>query len=173
MKLVEVLIVVALVGLVASLGVGSAQKLLNRSGARATAKYVDEILVNYRYLAIHSGKYHAIQWRTRQGKVEWRAIRDENGNGVRKGEMARGVDKIISRWKELPTGFLQPGTGRLTKGPMGRNVGHSGSIHFGRSSLCSASPKGDTTPGSLYLYHRNVVWCLRTSGAKGRTRLWS
>jgi len=172
MRLIEATIVTGLAGILAGLGGAGAWRSLHHEGARATARTLGQAMASLRFRAAHSGRYHALQFRVRLDKVEWRMVRDGDGDGVRKDDIREGRDVPVLGWRTLPTGFLLPGGADGEKDPFGRTIHGDQAVHFGRSGLCSVSPRGDATPGSLYFREGDVLWCLRSSGARGRILCW-
>jgi hypothetical protein len=48
----------------------------------------------------------------------------------------------------------------------------SSPVQFGRSTICSFSHLGESTPGTIYLTDRaGELWCVRVYGATGKVRL--
>ena len=89
------------------------------------------------------------------GRLQWRTYQDGNGNGVLAKDIQRGVDRPLgpSRSLRIPEGkvrlgILDPGIPDVSSG---RRIDHPDDpVKFGLSSICSFSPLGASSPGSIY-----------------------
>jgi len=89
------------------------------------------------------------------GRLRWRTYRDGNGNGVLTRDIQRGVDRPLgpSRRLRIPEGgvrlgILDPGIPDVSTGR--RIANPDDPVKFGSSSICSFSPLGASSPGSIY-----------------------
>jgi hypothetical protein len=109
-----------------------------------------------RSYAISKNRYVGLKFRRNGDRYEWALYSDRNGNGVRTADIASGVDRYLgvslpwSRNDVLPsimTGIRVPdpsGSGYLDR--------IDDPIRFNVSDICSFSPIGESTPGSVYLW---------------------
>ena len=109
-----------------------------------------------RSYAISKNRYVGLKFRRNGDRYEWALYADRNGNGVRSAEIASGVDRYLgvslpwSRNDVVPsimTGIRVPdpsGSGYLDR--------IDDPIRFNSSDICSFSPIGESTPGSVYLW---------------------
>jgi hypothetical protein len=109
-----------------------------------------------RSYAISKNRNVGLKFRRNGDRYEWALYADANGNGVRTAEIASGVDRYLglsipwSRNDVLPaimTGIRVPdpsGSGYLDR--------IDDPIRFNSSDICSFSPMGESTPGSVYLW---------------------
>ena len=109
-----------------------------------------------RSYAISRNRNVGLKFRRNGDRYEWALYADRNGNGVRSAEIASGVDRYLgisfpwSRDDVMPaimTGIRVPdpsGSGYLDR--------VDDPIRFNSSDICSFSPIGESTPGSVYLW---------------------
>jgi hypothetical protein len=109
-----------------------------------------------RSYAISKNRNVGLKFRRNGDRYEWALYADRNGNGVRTAEIASGVDRYLgvslpwSRNDVVPaimTGIRVPdpsGSGYLDR--------IDDPIRFNSSDICSFSPMGESTPGSVYLW---------------------
>jgi hypothetical protein len=109
-----------------------------------------------RSYAISKNRNVGLKFRRNGDRYEWALYADRNGNGVRTAEIASGVDRYLgvslpwSRNDVVPaimTGIRVPdpsGSGYLDR--------IDDPIRFNSSDICSFSPIGESTPGSVYLW---------------------
>jgi Tfp pilus assembly protein FimT len=142
---------------------------------RSAAAEVGAALYRARMYAITQGVNVGLKYRLRDGRIEWALYGDGNGNGVRTAEIVSGVDRpigILVIWSRndvrpaIMTGAVVPdpdGSGRLT------NLDDP--IRFNRSDICSFSPLGECTPGSIYLWDGgDRMAVVRVYGRTGKIR---
>ena len=127
-------------------------------------------------LDISYGVTVGIKFRRDGGRYEWALYRDGNGNGVRTTEIASGVDRSLGLSLVWPRNDVRPGilTGAAVPDP-----GSPGSrldrpddpIRFGSSDICSFTPVGESTPGSVYLWDgRDRMAVVRIFGRSAKVR---
>ncbi len=110
-----------------------------------------------RAYAISRGRNVGLKFRRNGDRWEWALYADRNGNGVRTAEIASGVDRYLgiyfpwSRNDVMPaimTGIRVPDPG--SRGQYLDRIDDP--IRFNSSDICSFSPVGESTPGSVYLW---------------------
>lgn len=168
---------------VLSLVVGMAAGLFTSSGrgakARAGARLLAAALARERSRAIAHGEARGLAFDRDHRGWYWRRIRDGNGNGLRRADLAAGVDTIAGRRFRLES--LVPGV-RLgvavdgEDGPPGtrRIDAESGPVRLGPGRLAAFGPLGGSTSGSLFVGDgRGGRAAVVLSGVTGRLRVWS
>jgi prepilin-type N-terminal cleavage/methylation domain-containing protein len=105
-----------------------------------------------------------------------RLVADGNGNGVRRADIASGIDRAIERaWTvEEGTGVLRLTVGQdlppLAPGEPRLGTG-ADPVRFGSGDMASFSPLGTATSGSLILSSRSGgAYAVRVLGPTGRVR---
>lgn len=118
-----------------------------------------------------------VKFRKNGDRYEWALYGDGNGNGVRTAEIVRGVDR--------PLGIAIPWTRRDVRpgiftdirvpdpGSPGSYLDHpEDPIRFNSSDICSFSPAGESTPGSIYLSDgHNRMAVVRVLGRTAKIRV--
>lgn len=175
-SITELLTVVAILGLFASTAMPSFLTLQRRAAVTAAADELRAIFRGCRMRAIASGRNCGVQFTKTNGVWMYAIVDDTNDNGIRTAEIANGTDRIIGRRKRVletvryasiglpPQTIIDPDGEKLTPS--------SPPVRFGSSSICSFSPLGAATAGSVYLTDsRGEVWCARVFGVTAKVRL--
>ena len=110
-----------------------------------------------RAFAISRGRNVGLKFRKDGDRWEWALYGDGNGNGVRTAEIASGVDRYLGVYFPWSRNDVMPGimTGIRVPDPGGRGRyldRIDDPIRFNNSDICSFSPIGESTPGSVYLW---------------------
>jgi hypothetical protein len=124
---------------------------------RSAAAEVAAAFFRARTYALTRGVTVALKFRNDGGRYEWSLYRDGNGNGVRTSEIASGVDRSLGFAIPWLRGDVRPGILRDSPVPDPATPGRQldrldDPIRFNNSDLCSFSPVGESTPGSIYLW---------------------
>ena len=111
-----------------------------------------------RSYAISRGRNVGLKFRRNGDRWEWALYGDGNGNGVRTAEIASGVDRPLGVYLPWSRNDVRPAimTGIRVPDPStaGRYLDRiDDPIRFNNSDICSFSPIGESTPGSVYLWN--------------------
>jgi hypothetical protein len=172
----ELVAVLAIVAAVAGFAVPGVVQLSSALSVRSSAAQVGAMLFQARAIAISRGRYVGVKFRRNGNRYEWAMYGDGNGNGIRTAEIAKGVDRPIgiafpwNRNDVLPgilTGSRVPDPGDPKKA-----LDRPGDpIRFNTSDICSFSPLGESTPGSIYLWDgRDRMAVVRVFGRTAKLR---
>jgi Tfp pilus assembly protein FimT len=161
-SLVELLTVVAIVGLMVAISIPSLHDLSRRRELQAATAELRTILRKVRSRAVARGSNSAVKFREIGGVWHYGFVDDGDGDGVMNDDIASGVDRIVTPFRQV---FGTAGKVRIGLPDVPVRDGESGDIvtpdaspvRFNRSTICSFSPTGSATPGSIYL----------TDGARG------
>lgn len=153
---VGMLLALAVAGVVFALAVPGVVALQSSVAVRSAAAETGAAFFQARGLAILRGRYVGLRFQQNGDRYEWIAYVDGNGNGIRTADITRGIDRPIARfpWHRndvrpaILTGNLVPDPGE--DGAFLDRV--SDPIRFNSSDICSFSPIGESTPGSIYLW---------------------
>ncbi len=129
-----------------------------------------------RSYAISRARNVGLKFRKNGDRYEWALYADGNGNGVRTAEIASGVDRFLGityPWSRndvrpaIMTGIRVP-----DPGAPGRYLDRiDDPIRFNNSDICSFTPLGDATPGSVYLWDaHDRMAVVRVFGATAKVR---
>jgi hypothetical protein len=109
-----------------------------------------------RTYAVSRGRNVGLKFRRNGSRWEWALYGDGNGNGVRTAEIASGVDRSLGVYYPWSRGDVLPGIMTVTRVPDPGSRGYldriDDPIRFNNSDICSFSPIGESTPGSVYLW---------------------
>ena len=172
----ELVVVLAALGALVTATATGAFQLQSALAVRSAAAEVSAAFVRARAHALTKGLTVALKFRRDGGRWEWALYRDGNGNGVRNAEIVSGVDRSLGLAIVWPRSDVRPGILRGTPVP---DPGSPGSwldrlddpIRFGISDLCSFSPLGESSPGSVYLWDgRDRMAVVRVFGRSAKVR---
>lgn len=174
--LIELLIAIAIIGLATAIAVPNLQALRRRAAVRAAANEIRAIFRNARMRAITRGANAGVKFT--RGAYDWQfAIYDDgDGDGVRNDDIQRGVDRRVTapqfmiRGAELASISI-PASVRVD--PDGAAMPANASpVQFGSSTICSFSPVGESTPGTIYLADAaGLAYCVRVFGGTAKVRI--
>lgn len=180
--LIDLLLAVAVLGLVAVISVPSLSRATRRMRLHSAAVEVHRILVVARSHAVRHSAHVGVKFHPGRGGelTTWTLHLDGDGDGVRSRDVRRGVDPPV------PTpggdvhrvarfagglGFGFP-PGPLPRDPAGRRLRRRHDpIRFNRSDIASFGPVGTATPGTLYLTDGRHLAAVRVTSRTGRVRV--
>ena len=158
-SLPELLVVLLILGLVFALSVPALSDLLAEEGLQTAAREVSAILTTARARAVFQGTEVGVKWISSGGDLVLSVYQDGNGNGITTADIKKGVDRLVAgpywlrgKYPGISFSFV-PGFDDLDPG--GAPIGDlTDPLRFGRSDICSFSPLGKASPGSVYLSNR-------------------
>jgi hypothetical protein len=103
----------------------------------------------------------------------FRICEDGNGDGLRRTEIAAGVDRCVEGPYDLAVLFpgVRPAVDPRLPGPDG-DAGSTDAVKFGASDIASFAPEGTGTAGTIFLRSsRGRQLAVRVSNITGRTRV--
>lgn len=172
----EAMCVVAIIGMTAGISVPAFLNMSRRNAVRAAADELRGICRAARARSIARSRNIGIKF-TRDGE-EWQyaTYEDGDGDGVRNDDIKKNVDRLLAgplrlaQQQRLAKIALPPVT---IVDPDGAKLQPTAEpVQFGSSMICSFSPLGTATPGSVYMTDgAGGVWCLRVFGPTARVRL--
>lgn len=154
---IELLLGMAIAATVLSLIVPGVLHLRAAIAVRSAAGQVQTAFYRARSVAITRGVLVGVKFRRNGARHEWALYADGNGNGVRNAEITSGVDRPLGVFYPWDRNDVMPG---ILSGTPVPDPGRPGSpldrpndpIRFNASDICSFSPVGESTPGSVYLW---------------------
>jgi hypothetical protein len=154
---VELVAVMALTAALATATARGAFQLQSALAVRSAAAELAATFFRARAFAIARGVSVGVKFRKDGGRYEWALYRDGNRNGIRSAEIESGVDRslgIAVAWprNDVRPGILEGGSVPDPSTPGQRLDRPDDPIRFGSSDICSFSPVGESTPGSVYLW---------------------
>jgi len=163
-------------GLVATLGamaVPQSVAALDDLRTAGAARYVAARLQRARMEAIARSSNVGVRFSETSGRYTYGVYIDGNGNGVRSGDIAAGVDTELLAPERLPDQFPGVEFGAIPALPAvdGSTPPGADPIRLGASSIASFSAQATATPGSLYIRGQHAQLVVRIFGDTARTRI--
>ena len=170
--LIEILIVVAIIGLILGIAIPNFASMRRRMALRAAAGELRSLFHLVRMRALARGVNTGVKFAMQDGAWHFATYEDGDRDGVRNDDIKSGVDPMVARPRivfsqsQIVTIGLP---GYSFKDPDGDTV--KSAVTFNQTSLCSFSPIGEATPGTIYLTdNAGELWCVRVYGATAKIR---
>jgi prepilin-type N-terminal cleavage/methylation domain-containing protein len=172
--LAEAAVSIAIIGLLATAAMVSLRELCLRVALRAVVARLQILFIQARSDAELLDHNCAIRFTADGTKWTGAVYEDMNGNGVRKDEIALGIDRLVRPPVEICRGsdpiFIGLPSPPVTDPDDGSIMPAAGSpVNFNNSAICSFSPGGNATPGSVYVTDgSHLTAVVRSSGQFAR-----
>jgi competence protein ComGC len=175
-SLVELLIGITALAWILALATPGVTRLRQEVVLRSAVHETSVAFYQARAFAISRNRNVGLKFRQNGGRYEWALYVDGNGNGVRTAEIASGVDRYLGIsypwWRNDVLPAIMTGTRVPDPGSPGHYLDRiDDPIRFNSSDICSFSPMGDATPGSVYLWDaHDGMAVLRVFGGTAKVR---
>lgn len=175
-SLVELLTALAILGCIALVSIPAFASMRRRSAVRLASYELRSIFHQTRSRAIARNANAGVRFSLLSGKWHFAVYDDGDGDGVLTEDINRGTDRlavpprVVLRETTLATiGVLA----QMITDPDGdRLFPTSSPVVFGTSKICSFSPLGESTSGTIYLTDRgSELYAVRVYGATAKMRL--
>jgi type II secretory pathway pseudopilin PulG len=170
--LMELLIILAIIGLILGVTFPNFFKIQRRMAMRAAAAELRGVFHLVRMRAIANGTNTGVKFVLLNGTWHFATYADGDRDGVRNDDIKKGIDwmvakpRIVFSQSQIVTIGLP---GYPFKDPDGDTV--KSPVTFNQTALCSFSPIGEATPGSIYITDNDgELWCVRVYGATAKIR---
>lgn len=177
-SLIEAMVVLLLAGLFLSISIPAfTNYFLKRSSLEKNLRDMVSILRKTRQEAITRNIYVGILFELEKDKsLKYRIYKDGNGNGIRKKDIEKKKDLPLTGWRRIEfSEHIKPGIiSKNIREPETKNkiTNPEDPIKFGSSNICSFSPLGGSTPGSIYFTDRvKLQGVVRVYPASGKVRI--
>ena len=176
-SLVELLAALAIAATLLMIAVPSAQGLWASMRIHTAGQEAAMTFRLARMTAIATGREAAVRVEISASGYRLGIYRDGNGNGVRTRDIEKGIDppaKGAHGWDrgDVRIGILRGVRVPDPSEPSRPLSGIDDPVRFNRSDICSFSPLGECTPGSLYLTDgRSRMAVVRVYNRTGRIRV--
>ena len=175
-SLAELLTVLAILGITLLVALPAFGSLRRRSAVRAASYELRAVFHEARSRAIARGASVGVRFIDVEGTWMLAIFDDGDGDGVKSDDIKRGIDPV---WSLPRTVLPQQSLARIgmlpqtIKDPDGEKMPPSKSpVQFGRTQICSFSPMGESTPGTIYLTDdAGELYAVRVYGATAKMRL--
>jgi hypothetical protein len=168
----ELLLVLAIGSSLLLLTAVSAFSLQATIAVRSAATETAAAFWRARSYAITTGRYTGLKFRRNGDRWEWTLYGDGNGNGIRNAEITSGIDPPLGVHFPWTRNDVMPGIrpGAPDPSDPARTLTPTTDpIRFGLSDICSFSPVGESSPGSVYLWDgRNRMGVVRIFGRSAK-----
>lgn len=174
--LIELLMVVAIIGLFLLVSTPHFLSLRRQAGMRAATKELRGVISFARSRAIARGAHCAVKFKLIAGEWSYAIFDDGDFDGVRNDDINAGIDPVARPFTKVLPGLepLRIGIPLLGARDPDTNAALTASdspVRFNASTLCSFSPNGSGTPGTVFLTDGvSDVGAVRVFGATGRVR---
>ena len=175
-SLVELLIGITAVAWILALATPGMTRLSQEVALRSAVHEASVAFYLARAYAISRNRNVGLKFRKNGDRYEWALYVDSNGNGVRSAEITSGVDKSLGIYYPWSRNDVLPAIMTGTRVPDPGSPGHyldriDDPIRFNSSDICSFSPMGESTPGSVYFWDaRDRMAVLRVLGRTAKVR---
>lgn len=175
-SLSELLIALAIFGFLLSVVLPRINAYRRRAAVIAAADVLRGVFREVRSEAIARGRNCGVKFVNSGTVWKYAIYADTNGNGVTNADINSGVERRLTGPLPLDT-HLAPATIAVppmkVRDPDGDWMLPTDSpVQFNRSAICSFSPLGSGTPGSIYLSDGvSTFYAARVLGSSGKVRL--
>jgi prepilin-type N-terminal cleavage/methylation domain-containing protein len=174
-SLIELLVAVAAVGIILAVTLPSMGEMNRRRELRAATAELRSIFREVRSRAVATGSNAAVKFKLIGGEWHYGIFVDGDGDGVRNDDIDKGKDPNVVPFRRV---FGTQGHVRIGLPPVAIHDPDRGvvrpdesPVRFNSSTLCSFSPMGACTSGSIYLTEGKRAAVLRMYGPTARVRL--
>jgi prepilin-type N-terminal cleavage/methylation domain-containing protein len=174
--LIELLIVVAIIGMMVAVALPSFSRLRRQSAMKAAAAELRTQFHLTRSLAIARNVNCGMKFLLLGGQWHFAVYQDGDRDGVRNDDIKSGKDRLIARPRVVfpPSSAVTIGLLDIAiEDPDGDPLPPSKSpVAFNVSTICSFSPIGHATPGTIYITDRGEdLYAVRVLGATAKIRV--
>jgi prepilin-type N-terminal cleavage/methylation domain-containing protein len=175
-SLSELLVAVAILGILLSVALPRIHAYRRRAAVIAAADVLRGVFREVRSEAIARGRNVGVRFVNSGTVWKYTLYVDANGNGVTNADIDAAIDRRITGPLPLDT-HLAPATiavpPQKVRDPDGDwMLPTDVPVQFNRSKICSFSPIGSGTPGSIYLSDGvSTFYAARVLGSSGKVRL--
>jgi prepilin-type N-terminal cleavage/methylation domain-containing protein len=173
--LIEVVVVVALVGIVIGIAVPSLVRAHDTADAAGAARYVASVFARVRFDAARRQRIMAVRF-SRTAPPTFVVVMDGDGDGVAAADVSSGIDTAIGPADRLEDHFRRARFGIATTMPAideSRTLSPADDpIRLGTADQWSVSPLGTATSGTVYVTSAGgAQFAVRIAGSTGRARV--
>jgi type II secretory pathway pseudopilin PulG len=169
---VDLLIALTLTVLISALAAPRTAHTVSVTQGRHAAALVAARIRLARLHAVTTRKATAVVFDLVGGHWQLRVCRDETGDGVRRADIAAGLDICVGDPVVVHRRVSRADIAWLPGVPDPDGLPGTGTpVRFGSSSMASCTPVGGCTPGTVFVLAGSEQFAVRVTGATGRTRV--
>jgi len=174
--LIEIVVVVTIIGVIAMCAVPAFAAYRRQSSVLAAAHEMRTLLREIRSRAITRDRHSGVKFAKTGGNWTYTLYDDGNGNGISNADITKKIDRRYFGPAVVMPSFRTASISLLPKtirDPDGAKLLPTDpALQFGNSTICSFSPEGSGTAGTIYISDGvNNLYCVRVFGATGRLRM--
>jgi hypothetical protein len=158
-SLIDLVAALGILGVFFAIAIPYFHGLVAQVMLRGACQEIALIFMRARGDAIFYGADVGVKWVSVAGDVVFTIYKDGNRNGVRSADILSGRDPLVAgpfsmrrRYQNVTFSFYPGFVGDDPNGDPLRNL--SDPIRFGRGDICTFTPAGRASPGSIYLSDR-------------------
>jgi prepilin-type N-terminal cleavage/methylation domain-containing protein len=175
-SLVELLTSLAIVSIICLAAFPAFGSMRRRSAVRAASIELRSVFHQTRSRAISRNTNAGVRFTRVSAGWVFAIYDDGDGDGVRNDDIARGTDRLALPARRLLRESTLATIGLLRQtinDPDGdRLLPTASPVQFNTSQLCSFSPMGESTPGTIYITdNANELYAVRVYGATAKMRV--
>ena len=179
MSLLEVLVVLGLIGLFVGMTTTNLTATQRQLNFDQFAREIVSSLEKCRWRAFRERCYTGVLIGQKQSGYEFSFFLDGNGNGIRTLDIGKGTDPSIDRpvpirraSGDIEAAVLKMGAPEIP--PKKGMLDATDPVKFGKSSIISFSPDGQSSSGTLYLscHSQKRMYAIVLYGPTARISLW-
>ena len=174
--LIDIIVAVALCGLMAAIAVPVVGGTLERERTIVGAQYLAGHLLRARLESLKRARSVAVRLEVVGDRTQMRLFADGNGNGVLQRDIDRGIDPPLTgaEWLDDQARGISLRVNQAITDVSGSSQLEPGDdpLRIGNTALLTFSPIGSATSGTLYVAaHRGPQMAIRVFGATARVRV--
>lgn len=172
----ELLTVVAIIGLIAACVTPAWMSLRRRAAVRSAAHELRSIFQSARSRAVTRSANAGVKFTSNGSQWQYAIYDDGDGDGIRNDDIRNGIDTVVQSARFLSQQPQLVSIGLLDyaiRDPDGDPLPPTASpVQFNRSTICSFSRLGQSTPGTIYLTDEaGELFAVRMFGGSAKVRL--
>lgn len=177
LSLVEIVVVLVLTGIGTAFALPRLGQAHRNAALTSVTRKLQMNLLRVRSEAMHTGYACGIVFEKRGSSWHCTLVRDGDDDGIRRDDIARGIDLPFSEILELDTGGASLGFLRNVRIPNPSGGGALGGnfedpVRAGGADILTYRPGGTATPATLYFCdHCESMKAIRIFGLTGRIRV--
>ena len=170
-SLLEFLFVLGVIALTITMTIPAFANINRKQNLRAAAGQLRAILHQTRQRSITNRVNCGLKFSELAGVWHFTVYEDSDGDGVRNDDITKGIDRLIE-----PPRPVFPESPVVTIGLLDEAVKDADGdpvktpVTFNRTTICSFTPRGESTPGTIYITDKRDLWCVRVYGASAKIR---
>lgn len=174
--LIEIIVVIAIIGIIALCAMPAFAAYRRQASVIAAGNEMRSLLRAVRSRAIARGRNAGVKFVKSGNNWTYTLYDDGNGNGIYNADINKGIDRryfgpalVMPQFQTAAIALL-PKTIRDPDGA--KLLPTDPALQFGTSTICSFSPVGSSTSGTIYISDGiDNLYAVRVYGASGKVRM--